>query len=108
MRLGSAPHMFEMVPGRSNSVAMAWRRPRRQGYEADGSIGTDRHRCQGRVMIDDVQNLRLDLIDLPIDVGGLSGRRGADAAHQGSLLTQETDDVIDIVEGLPGDPLVHD
>ena len=95
-----------------DNVANAWRRPRRQGYEAGSwiaiAIGTCGQGGQGRIMIDDIQNLRLDLIDLAIDRGNLRGRRGVDAAHQGGFLTQETDDVIDIVESVPGDPLVRD
>src|SRR3981081_4965308 len=113
MLLVSAPHMFEMVPGRSNNVAVVaavacWRCPRRQGYEADSSIGADCHRGQSRVMIDDIQYLRLNVIDLAIDCGDLSGIRGVDILHQGGFMTQETEDVIDIVEGLPGEPLVSD
>ena len=42
-------------------------RPRRQGYEADGSIGPYRLSGQGRVVIDDIENLRLELTDLTID-----------------------------------------
>ncbi len=95
-----------------DNVAKAWRRPRRQGYEAGGwiaiAIGTCGQGGQGRIMIDDIQNLRLDLIDLAIDGGNRRRRRGVDAAHQGGFLTQETDDVIDIVESVPADPLVRD
>jgi hypothetical protein len=42
-------------------------RPCRQGYEADASIGPDRLSGQGRVVIDDIENLRLELTDLTID-----------------------------------------
>ena len=58
------------------------RRPWRQGYEPGGAISADRHGGQGRVMIDDIQNLRLILTNLAIDRGDLRGGRGVDAAHQ--------------------------
>src|SRR5215472_14303635 len=58
------------------------------------------------ILIDGVQNLRLDFIDLAVDRGNRRGRRGVDAAHQGGFLTQESDDVVDIEEGMPGNPLI--
>src|ERR1700681_2534917 len=84
------------------------RRPRRQGYEAGGSISAHRHVGQGRVMIDDIQNLRLILSDLGIDMRDRRGRRGIDAGYQRGFVVQETDDVLDIMEGLPREPLVRD
>src|SRR5690349_21833724 len=87
-------------------TALGCRRARRQGGEADGSIGTDSHRCQGLVMIDEIENLRMDLINVGIYDGSLRERRIADVAYERGFLTQETDDVIDIVEGVPGDRLL--
>ena len=57
-------------------------------------------------MIDDVQNLRLDVIDQAIDYGRLRGRCCVDVAHQGGFQTQETNDVLDIGERKAGDPLI--
>jgi hypothetical protein len=83
-------------------------RPRRQGYEAGGSIGPDRLSGQGRVVIYDIENLRLELTDLAIDRRHMSGRRGVDAAHQGGFLPQQADHVLDVMEGAPGEPLIRD
>jgi hypothetical protein len=76
------------------------RRRRRQGYEPGGSISADRHGGQGRVMIDDIQNLRLILTDLAIDRGDLRGGRGVDAAHQRRFMVQQTDDALDVMQGI--------
>src|SRR5215831_10749494 len=70
----------------------------RQGHEAGRSIGSDRLRGQGRVVIDDIQYLRLNLTDLGIDPGDRRGVRGVDATHQIGFLPQETDDVLDVME----------
>src|SRR5215471_9424749 len=59
-----------------------------------------------RIVIDYVQNLRLDLIDLAIDLGNRRGRRGVDAAHQGGFLTQESDGVVDILKRKAGNRLI--
>ena len=63
---------------------------------------------QSRVVVDDIQNLRLNMTDLAVDRGDLSGRRGVDAADQAGFPTQKADDVLDILKGVPGDPLLRD
>jgi len=49
------------------------RRSRRQGYEARGAVSADRQSRQSRVMIDDIQNLRLDLTNLGMSDRTLAG-----------------------------------
>src|SRR3979409_1502307 len=101
-----------MVPRRLDLVMALTIRRRRQGYESGGcvttGVGAGCQDGQGRVMIDGIQNLRLDMIDLAIHPRDLRGRRGIDAAHQGGFLTQESDDLVDVMEGVAGDALVRD
>src|SRR6516165_1634744 len=70
------------------------------------SIGAGSQGGQGTIMIDDVEDLRLDVIDLAIDCGNRRGRGGIDAAHQRGFLTQERDGVVESVEIMAGDPLI--
>src|SRR5215471_5250569 len=108
--LVSSPHVIELVMSNNNAMAVmaVTVGARRQGHKAVRSVGAGSQAGQGCVVIDDVQNFRLDRVDLSVDRGNLSRSCGIDARHQRGLLVEETDDLVDMVERVSGDPLLRD
>jgi len=70
---------------------------RGQGCETGSSVGSDglsRERC---VVVDNIQNMRLNLADLPVDCGDLGGVRGVDAGDKRGFIAQQTYKLLNVL-----------